>query len=348
MHEPDKDIGARDVDWKDVAKNVAGTVGDKVSHAVDPMVEQYAQLFKSGLRTPVLRRPSDYGMDFEECFFPSLDGVPLEAWFIPADSDRLLIVNHPMTCNRYGFPGHLPPWNTMFGGFEVNFLPELRHLHDAGYNILTYDLRNCGRSGEGNGGVSGLGLLECRDVVGSVRYAKSRQDLGRMTTGLYSRCMGGNSTIIAMSKWPEEFGNIVALALLNVVSGRTFIERGAENVHMDPQKAAERLDERVRELTGFRLDEETPRPYAKDVRTPTFMAQLRRDFLIHGERDGQEIFDALGAAEKQLHWIEQSNQRFYAYNHFGQHPEELVGWFDRHMKAPGLARPLAEAATHLH
>jgi hypothetical protein len=33
-------------------------------------------------------------------------------------SDKLLIVNHPMTCNRYGFPRHLPPWNTMFGGFE--------------------------------------------------------------------------------------------------------------------------------------------------------------------------------------------------------------------------------------
>jgi hypothetical protein len=33
-------------------------------------------------------------------------------------------------------------------------------LHDAGYNILTFDLRNCGLSGEANGGISGLGLLE--------------------------------------------------------------------------------------------------------------------------------------------------------------------------------------------
>ena len=32
----------------------------------------------------------------------------------------------------------------MFGDFEVNFLPELKHLQDDGYNILTYDLRNCG------------------------------------------------------------------------------------------------------------------------------------------------------------------------------------------------------------
>ena len=51
-------------------------------------------------------------------------------------------------------------------------------------------------------------------------------------------------------------------------------------------------------LYGFRRDEETPLPYAKDVRVPTLMAQLRRDFLIHAERDGQAIFDALGTREE--------------------------------------------------
>ena len=40
------------------------------------------------------------------------------------------------------------------------------------------------------------------------------------------------------------------------------------------------------------------------------MAQLRQDFLIHAERDGQTIFDALGAQKKELLWIEDSNQRF--------------------------------------
>lgn len=44
------------------------------------------------------------------------------------------------------------------------------------------------------------------------------------------------------------------------------------------------------------------------------------------------VVNALGAEEKELLWIEESNQRFYAYNHFGQHPERLVGWFDQHMK----------------
>ena len=125
-----------------------------------------------------------------------------------------------------------------------------------------------------------------------------------MTTGLYSR---------SSSRSPQ------------CRLSRTFIERGAENLHLDPEKAAQRLDERVRELTGFRLDEQTPLPYANHVNVATLMAQLRRDFLIHAERDGQAIFNALGVREKELLRIEESNQRFYAYNHFGQHPEALLG-----------------------
>ena len=313
-----------------MAGNVARTVKEAVTNRLDPLVEIYAQLFAHGVRTPVLRRPSDRGMAYEDVFFPAMDGVTLEGWFIPAEgSDKLLVVNHPMTSNRYGFPGHLAPWNTMFGGFEVDFLPELQALHEAGYNILAYDLRNHGRSGADPAGTSGLGLVEARDVVGSVRYARSRWP--EMTIGLWSRCMGGNSTIVAMDLYPEEFTDVRALGLLNVVSGRAFIEKGAELAHMDPAKAAERLDVRLRELTGFRLDEETPRTHAHAVTVPTFMAQLRRDFLIDAEKDGTEIFGALGAQDKELYWIEDSNQRFYAYNYFGDHPERLIAFFDAHL-----------------
>jgi hypothetical protein len=35
--------------------------------------------------------------------------------------------------------------------------------------------------------------------------------------------------------------------------------------------------------------------------------------------------------EKELLWIEESNQRFYAYNHFGQHREKLLGWFAKYI-----------------
>ncbi|MFF0712301.1 hypothetical protein ACWEVM_26510 [Streptomyces bauhiniae] len=127
----------------------------------------------------------------------------------------------------------------MFGGFEVDFLTELRFLHDAGYNILTYDLRNHGLSSDANGVTSGLGLIEARDVVGSLRYVRSRDDLAAMKLGLYSRCMGANSTIVAMDFWPEEFDGVQALVVLNTVSGKTFIEQGARNIGLDPDTARE-------------------------------------------------------------------------------------------------------------
>lgn len=324
-------IGQTDLKILDVASNAVEALVDTVTHKLNPVIESYAQLFKSGVRTPVLRRPDEYGMAYEDCYFPSDDGVPLEAWFIPADSDKLLIVNHPMTCNRYGFPGHLAPYNTMFGGFEVNFLPELKALHDAGYNILTYDLRNCGLSGDANGVTSGLGLLEYRDVIGSIKFAKSDERMKHMRMGLFSRCMGGNSTIYAMHKNSEMFKDIEALVLLNVVSGQTFVEKAAEKIKADPQETLDKFDVRLQELTGFSVYEENPALYAQAVKVPTFMAQLRRDFLIHAEKDGNAIFDAIGADTKELHWIEESNQRFYAYNYFGAHPEKLVGWFNQHM-----------------
>ena len=136
----------------------------------DDFIGGLADMMAHSARTPILRRPDEYGLAYEDVFFPAQDGVTLEGWFIPADSDRLLICNHPMPCNRYGYPGHLEPW-TNFGGFEVNFLPEYKILHDAGYNILTYDLRNHGRSGMGSGGIIGHGALQPAAPRGFVEAA---------------------------------------------------------------------------------------------------------------------------------------------------------------------------------
>ena len=107
------------------------------TRANNPVMDGMADFFAKSYRTPVLRRPDEYGMAYEDVFFPSLDGVTLEGWFIPGKSDRLVICNHFMPGNRYGYPGHMEPWKN-FGGFEVNFLPQYKALHEAGYNVLAY------------------------------------------------------------------------------------------------------------------------------------------------------------------------------------------------------------------
>jgi len=151
-----------------------------------------------------LRTPKDYGMNYEDIFFPSLDGTRLDGWLIPADSDKIIICNHFAPGNRYGFPGHIKPWNQICD-FEVNFLPQYKALHEAGYNVIAYDLRNHGRSDSGSGGLMGLGLIEYRDVIGSIRYVRSRKDTQHMDIGLRSVCIGLNSTMVAMNYHPEYF-----------------------------------------------------------------------------------------------------------------------------------------------
>jgi uncharacterized protein len=91
---------------------------------------------------------------------------------------------------------------------------------------------------------------------------KSRKDLASLTTGLYSRELDH----YRHGEMPEEFALIQALVLLNVVSGKTFIERGAENLHLDPEKATLRLDERVRRADGLSPRRGNPMPYAKHVK----------------------------------------------------------------------------------
>jgi hypothetical protein len=174
---------------------------------IEQLIKNLANTFGYPIRSPILRRPEEYGLEYEEVSFPSMDGIPLEAWFLPADSDKLVIANHPLWFNRYGFPAHLEPWKQIgaAGGndFEVNFMPDYKHLNEAGYNVLCYDMRNFGHSGAANGGVGSNGIFESRDVVGSLQYVKRREDLRRMTVGFFSRCCGANATMIAMAKLYE-------------------------------------------------------------------------------------------------------------------------------------------------
>jgi uncharacterized protein len=296
-----------------------------------PSAEQFindlAELMAHSTRTPILRRPDEYGLDYEDVFFPAQDGVTLEGWFIPADSDRLIICNHPMPCNRYGYPGHLEPW-TNFGGFEVNFLPEYKVLHDAGYNILTYDIRNHGRSGMGSGGIIGHGVLEYRDVIGSLHYAKSRVDTKDMKTALYSRCLGANSTVVAMNKYREEFRHILAMIALQPAAPRGFVESALDGAGIADGR--ESFDEALHRRSGYRLDDFRPIEDTKAVTVPTLVAQVHDDFTMPPSYV-QEIYDNISAEDKKLFWIEGTDLRFQGYNYFGEHPELVLEWFDTHM-----------------
>lgn len=47
--------------------------------------------------------------------------------------------------------------------------------------------------------------------------------------------------------------------------------------------------------------------------------------------DVQQIFDLIAAKHKKLFWIEGTDERFQGYNHFSNHPELMLEWFNSHI-----------------
>lgn len=282
-------------------------------------------------RTPILKTPADYGLSYEDVFFSSMDGIALEAWFIPAEgSDKLIICNHPMTMNRYGFPGHLAPWSS-FSDVVVEFGNVYKALVNAGYNVLTYDMRNHGRSASANGGVCGTGLLEYRDVIGAMQYVQSHESLGQMTVGLFNPCAGGNAAMVAMKKHPEYFTDVKALVSPQPCSMLLARKAILEPIGLDgfiPE-----LDEMQVKLGGFTNAEMSPHEYAKSVTMPTLLIQVTKCPWSTQPLDVQTTFDNLPLASdnKKLFWIEDTDKRFDGYNYFGKHPEMMVDWFNKYM-----------------
>ncbi|MDA0149644.1 alpha/beta hydrolase family protein [Vibrio sp. LaRot3] len=280
------------------------------------------------IRAPILKTPADYGLEYQNVFFQAMDGVPLEGWFIPADSNKLIIFNHPGTFNRYGFPGHLEPWSN-FSDVEVDLVKIQAELHKAGYNVLAYDMRNHGHSGDAHGGAVGLGFYEWRDVIGAMQYAQTQPHLKQMQVGLFSPCAGGNATMVAMSKHPEFFTDVKALVCPQPCSAgvpaQIFANMAGVGDRMDE------IDLEQRKLGGLPNSEMTPHPYAVNVHTPTFIIQVRDDAWTKPD-DVQTTFDLLGTKEKKLFWVEGTTQRFDGYNYFGDNPEQMIEFFNQYMQ----------------
>lgn len=293
-----------------------------------------ARGFVEWQRAPILHRPSEAGLDYEDVTFPSEDGVPLEGWFIPCEgSDKIVVCNHPRWFNRAGLPSHLEPWRSYAGpagnDFEVNFIPDYKLLHDAGYNILTYDLRNFGQSGSGNGGVFTVGRFEARDVLGSLAYVRARPDTRDMAIGLFSRCVGGNATMFAMKRRPEAFDGVRCMVTPQPLSVRVALERGLERMGIDHRYLGA-VDEQIRLVTSFGIDDLSPVPWAKSVLIPTLIYQVRDDVYTRPE-DIQAMFDNMPTKDKDLFWIEGSTRRWDGYAYFQKQPVRILDWFARFM-----------------
>ncbi len=301
---------------------------------IDHMLDAMAHSFGQQLRSPIMHSPSEQGLVYEDVTFPALDGVPLEGWFIPADgSNKVIIANHPMGFSRSGMPAHLEPWRSVWSpsgnGFEVDLVPDYKILHDAGYNVLAYDLRNFGHSGAANGGIASSGIFEARDVLGSLRYVRGREDTRDMTISLFSRCLGCSSTFAAMTKNPGAFDGVRCLVGPQPVTMKIIVERRLALAGV-PADRIDDLEELIVLRTSIGFAPRAPREWAKSVRVPTFLYQVHDDMLTDPS-DVQTMFDNIPVTDKKLLWVHGTPARWNGYLEFQRRPQPMLEWFEKHM-----------------
>lgn len=100
--------------------------------------------------------PAAYGANnFEAVTFPSTDGVPLSAWYLPGEHKGInLILGHGRFRSRK---------ETMERGVR---------LWERGYGVLLLDFRRHGQSG---GEITTMGYKERLDYLGGMNYLQQRQ-----------------------------------------------------------------------------------------------------------------------------------------------------------------------------
>ncbi len=149
--------------------------------------------------------PLRYGFRYEHVTFDSTDGIPLDAWWVPAVWPGKIGSNPPADWGKrtvilcHGL-----------GSNKANELIVARDLPTHGYNVLAFDFRAHGSSG---GQISTFGALEKNDVLGAVHWARDmHRRQCRQLFGL-GVSMGGAALIGAAADPSEEGRAIDAVAV---------------------------------------------------------------------------------------------------------------------------------------
>tara|TARA_B110000908_G_scaffold167799_1_gene221400 strand:+ start:604 stop:1509 length:906 start_codon:yes stop_codon:yes gene_type:complete len=125
--------------------------------------------------------PSQLDLFFEDVSFQPNDGNDLSGWYMPAEkSDKAVIFVH----------GH--------GADRREGMRWFKAVHQAGFNILAFDVRNQGNSTKS---FSTMGYFEKQDVIGALDYLQQQKQIQRI--GIFGTSMGAATSIMAMVDDPR-------------------------------------------------------------------------------------------------------------------------------------------------
>jgi pimeloyl-ACP methyl ester carboxylesterase len=286
----------------------------------------FARLMVNPPRAKLWRTPSDEGWEYERVDFETSDGVPISSWFIPVSGDDprpAILIAHGWTWNRLGTdPGDLLA--RVAGSPAVDLLKPARALHDAGYHVMMFDLRNHGQSGSSP--VVTFGQDEASDVWGAVSYLQGRPDVDGERIGVLGYSMGANALMFACAKTE----GIRAGIAVQPVRPFAFANRLANGVLGPLGGVALNVARRMYYNAGGPLLETTDPAIVADLVSPTAMMYVQGDGDPWGDVPNVRRFYELGHEPKALK-IVPSAHRFGGYLYLDEQPEVMLTFFDQHL-----------------
>jgi dipeptidyl aminopeptidase/acylaminoacyl peptidase len=153
-----------------------------------------------GIRNPDIPDPAQFGLNYSQVVFPSLDGLLLKGWWFTISREHpTIILLHGIRANR------AEPPERVFG--------IARELIYHGYSVLAFDLR---AHGESEGNRISAGYYEKNDLLGAVRYLRQQGVSGKI--GVLGFSMGAAISLLAAAECKEISAVVADSAYVDVVS----------------------------------------------------------------------------------------------------------------------------------
>lgn len=308
----------------------------------------------------MLRTPEAYGMAFEEVAIPATDGVKLSAWYIPAkdkNSKKLAICSHQSWAfaNKSGFVGMYMPAMPGLPGMiwqnPIDYVLLHKVLHDDGFHVLAFDMRNHGSSARSK--PSGWGVTEFQDAAGVMDYINSHPTLQSCRVALMTFCVSGMAMLKANHYFPDKFKNVEVCCATNLMSCTyqhiknpvmcgIMTEEGL-NAELAKKQAKYIANGSLKEdpKIQFSVNEIDAAVFAKSMQVPVLFCTPEKDPVGNQTADTPYIFREFPNDKSEFHFIgkhceapykTETNNRCEGYNFFQKEGVQVMyDFLHKHM-----------------
>ena len=217
------------------------------------------------------RSPANLGLPFE---IPVEDGILLEAWDIPLDQRRGVVL--------------------LFHGYadrKSSVLAEAEAFRSLGWETVLVDFRGSGGS---SGNATSLGFYEARDIAASLELVSSKRPGDRVI--LWGVSMGGAAALRAVGRLGAVADALIVEAPFSTM--RSAVVNRFETLGAPTFGLVDLFMFWGGYQQGFDAFAHNPVEYANDVRIPTLFLLGAEDKRVL-QPEGRAIFDAL-AGEKRF------------------------------------------------